>query len=96
VIVIDSSALIAILQHEPDRHLLFKAIVHASRRLVSAVTYQETAQVQFSKRGAQGIYDLDEFLKLIQAEIVPHDEGLATLAVEGSSGSERVFIRTRG
>jgi ribonuclease VapC len=82
VIVIDSSALIAILEHEPERQTFFRAIAEVERRLISAVTYQETAQVAFSRRGAQGVYDLDDFLTLIGAEIVPHDGDLARLAVE--------------
>jgi ribonuclease VapC len=82
VIVVDSSALIAVLQHEPERDAIFQAIADADRRLVSAVTYQEANQVQFSRRGAQGIYDLEDFLKLIGAEIIPHDRELAEFAVE--------------
>jgi ribonuclease VapC len=82
VIVIDSSALLGILQHEADREVLFHAIADADRRLISAVNYQESAQIQFSKRGAQGTYDLDDFLTLIGAEIIPHDRELARFAVE--------------
>ena len=40
------------------------------------------AQVSFARRGAQGIYDLEDLLSLIGAEIVPHDGELARLAVE--------------
>jgi len=82
VIVIDSSALLAILNHEPERHAFFDAIADADRRLVSAVNYQECAQVQFSRRGAQGVYDLDDFLALVGAEVIAHDHELANLAVE--------------
>ncbi len=38
MIVIDTSALIAILNHEPERVAFFEAIAAADRRLVSAVT----------------------------------------------------------
>ena len=41
MIVIDTSALIAILDHEPERARFYEAIAAADRRLVSAVTYQE-------------------------------------------------------
>jgi ribonuclease VapC len=49
MIVIDSSALIAILEHEPERTAFFQAIASADRCLVSAVSYQETGQVIFSR-----------------------------------------------
>jgi uncharacterized protein with PIN domain len=40
MIVIDSSALVAILNHEPGRTTFFEAIAAADRCLVSAVTYR--------------------------------------------------------
>jgi ribonuclease VapC len=82
LIVIDSSALIAILEHEPERAAFFEAIADSDRRLISAVTFQETGQVSFSRRGAQGLYDLEDFLTLIGAEIIPHDGELAGFAIE--------------
>ena len=82
MIVIDTSALIAILNHEPERTAFYEAIAAADRRLVSAVTYQEAGQVLISKRGVNGLYDLEDFLALIKAEIIPHDVNLAAMALE--------------
>jgi ribonuclease VapC len=82
VIVIDTSVLVAILEHEPEREVYFQIIADADRRLISAVSYQEIAQVAFSRRGSNGLTDLDDFISLIQAEIVAHDERLARFAVE--------------
>lgn len=82
MIVIDSSALIAILEHEPERTRFFRAIAEADRRVISAVSYQETGQVIFSRRGANGVRDLDELLDVMQAEIVAHDHTLARFSVE--------------
>ena len=82
MIVIDTSALIAILDHEPERTAFYGAIVAADRRLVSAVNYQEAGQVLCSKRGVKGLYDLEDFLALIKAEIIPHNLELAAMAVE--------------
>jgi uncharacterized protein with PIN domain len=45
MIVIDTSALIAILNHEPERTAFYVAIAASDRRLVSAVTYQEAGQL---------------------------------------------------
>jgi ribonuclease VapC len=82
MIVIDTSALIAILNHEPERTAFYQAIVTADRCLVSAVTYQEAGHVLIAKRGVNGLYDLEDFLALIKAEIIPHDMHLAALALE--------------
>jgi ribonuclease VapC len=82
MIVIDSSVPIAILEHEPERSDFFRAIANADRRLISAVSYQETGQVIFSRRGANGVRDLEELIELMQAEIVPHDRALADFSIE--------------
>src|SRR5271154_3527432 len=82
MIVIDTSALIAILNHEPERADLYEAIVAADRCLVSAVAYQEAGHFVFAKRGVNGLYDLEELLAFIKAEIIPHDLHLAGLALE--------------
>src|ERR1700683_5362114 len=81
MIVIDTSALVAILNHEPERTAFFEAIAAADRRLVSAVTYQEAGQVLFARRGINGLYDLEDFLAFIKAEIIPHDVHIAAFAV---------------
>lgn len=62
MIVIDTSALIAILNHEPERVAFYKAIVAADRRLVSAVSYQEAGHVLCAARGVKGLYDLEDLL----------------------------------
>ncbi len=82
MIVIDTSALVAILNHEPERTAFFQAIIAADRCLISAVTYQEAGHVLFARHGVNGMYDLEDFLALIKAEIVPHDMHLAALALE--------------
>ncbi len=82
MIVIDSSALIAILEHEPERIIFFEAIANADRCLNSAVNYQETGQVVFSRRGANGVRDLEELVEIMEAEIVPHDHALAKFSIE--------------
>ena len=82
MIVIDTSAIIAILAHEPERLNFYKAIADADRCFVSAVTYQEVGQVIYSRSGVNGLYDLEDFLALIKAEIIPHDRELAAFALE--------------
>jgi ribonuclease VapC len=60
MIVIDTSALVAILNREPERIAFFEVIAAADRCLVSAVTYQEAGHVLIAKRGINGLYDLEE------------------------------------
>jgi ribonuclease VapC len=49
---------------------------------ISAVTYQEAGHVLIAKRGVNGLYDLEDFLAIIKAEIVPHDVNLAAMSLE--------------
>lgn len=81
MIVIDTSAILAILNYEPERTKFYEAIWQAGRRLISAVNYQEAGQVLLARRGINGLYDLEDFIALIDAEIVPHDVDLASGAV---------------
>src|SRR5579862_3598674 len=81
MIVIDTSAILAILNYEPERTLLYEAIWTSPRRMISAVTYQEAGQVLLSKRGIQGVQDLEDFIALIGGEIVPYDASHAMAAI---------------
>lgn len=82
MIVIDSSALIAILENEPEQSAFLRSLSTANGPIVSAINYQETGHVVFSRRGALGIQQLDELLRDFNIEIVPHDADTARLAVE--------------
>ena len=95
MIVIDTSALIAILNHEPERTVFYVAIAASDRRLVSAVTYQEAGQVMFARRGVNGLYDLEDLLSLIKAEIISHDLNLAALSLEAFRRDGRRLRRLR-
>jgi uncharacterized protein with PIN domain len=46
------------------------------------VTYQEAGHVLVAKRGVNGLYDLEDLLALIKAEIIPHDMNLAALSLD--------------
>ncbi|MBM3804786.1 MAG: type II toxin-antitoxin system VapC family toxin [Acidimicrobiia bacterium] len=69
--VIDTSALLAILGKEPERDRLAAAIASDPARLVSAATVLETAIVIESKYGVTGAMDFDLLLHTIQAQIEP-------------------------
>lgn len=78
--VVDTSALIAILLNEPDAEMLSAAIVAATPRIISAVSALETSIVIESKKGEAGLVLLDELLNIAQFEIVAFDEAQQRIA----------------
>ncbi len=69
--VIDTSALIAILLGEPESARLAKAIAETPVRLMSAFSALETAVVIEAKKGESGGRELDLLLHRAQVDIVP-------------------------
>ena len=80
--MIDTSALIAILEDEPERPVFAEAIANSSPRIASAVIIFETSLIMHARRGPGGVDDLWELLKLIDLEIVPFGESDAREALE--------------
>jgi ribonuclease VapC len=81
MIVVDTSALVAILTREPDHQQCLNLIDAAERRLVSAVTVYEAGIVMLARAGAGGLDDLNDLLQAISAEIVPFDGAQAAAAL---------------
>lgn len=81
--VIDTSALVAILEQEEDAEVYANAIAAAETRLVSAATVVEAGMVLFSRRGEPGAQKVDELLRASQVTVVPVTEDHARLAREG-------------
>lgn len=71
--VIDSSALAAILFHEAERRKFLEAIVADPRRLVSAATMLETGMVLEGRQGEAAGRELDLFAVRAVLQIVPFD-----------------------
>lgn len=80
--VIDTSALVAILLGEREQIAFVEAIDAASFRRVSAATIVETSIVIASRRGSAGLYELDRFLANADIEIVSVDSTQAATARE--------------
>jgi ribonuclease VapC len=74
MIVVDSSALIAILLKEPEKQAFEDAIAHSDRCVVSAVNAHETATVLRLRHGPAAVEKLWQFLADSEIEIVPFDE----------------------
>ena len=78
--IIDTSALIAILRDEPERRSFNRAIEAAERRAMSVVSFVETSMIVESRFGPDGIRDLDLFVAKAGIELVPVDIDQAHVA----------------
>ena len=78
--VVDTSAIIAILLQEPDAERFSRALAEAQSRLVSAATLLEASMVIETRKGPEGGRDLDLLIYRAQIEIVPLDQEQAEVA----------------
>jgi ribonuclease VapC len=78
--VIDTSAVLAILQNEPERRAFNEAIEAAETRSLSAASFVETSMIVESRYGSDGMRDLDLFIAKAQIELIAVDVEQAHLA----------------
>ncbi len=71
--VIDTSALVAILRNEPERPMFIEALEATDSRRMSTATFVEISMVIEAKRGAEGLRDLDLFLATAGVDLVAVD-----------------------
>ena len=71
--VIDSSALVAILRAEGEWRRFLEAMEAAHSRRMSVATFVETSIVIDARYGAEGLRDLDRLIARANIEIVPLD-----------------------
>jgi ribonuclease VapC len=74
MIVIETSALVAIAFNEPECAEFIAAIVGADTALVSAVSIVESRMVVHRRKGAEAVQALDELVAQTVFEIVPPGE----------------------
>jgi ribonuclease VapC len=74
MIVVDSSALLAILFHEPEKQAFESIVAGDERCVLSAVNAHETATVLRVRHGPQAVGRLWQLLIDSEIEIVPFDE----------------------
>lgn len=81
MIVVDSSALVAILRREPEADAFLEVIAAADRCLLSAVSLLETSMVLAGRSGdASSWIELDEVVAQADIEVVPQDAALTEAA----------------
>jgi ribonuclease VapC len=78
--VLDTSALIAIVTSEAAADRLVQAVEADRSRLVSAATVVEASLVLLGRYGEAGDFQLDRLLRAIGAEVVPVGEEQAVIA----------------
>jgi ribonuclease VapC len=81
--VIDTSAIVALIEAEAEAETLAAALVKDERRLVSAVTVLEAAIVLESRRPTTGRAALDRFISTLALEVVAFDAEQLVAAREG-------------
>jgi ribonuclease VapC len=78
--VVDSSALLALLLGEPEAASIARAIAADPRRLASAFTVLEAAVVVETRKGESGGRELDLLLHRAQVDVMVMDAGQVELA----------------
>jgi ribonuclease VapC len=78
--IIDTSALVGILDQEAEAERLARAIAAASERILSAANLVETGIVMQVRRGDEAARDLDLLLAKLKIDIIPVSARQANLA----------------
>jgi ribonuclease VapC len=81
-LVIDSSALLAIVFDERERPSFVDIIESAPRRLISAATLLECSIAVFKRTGETGVLWLEEFLKRAGIDIASVDADQSRAAID--------------
>jgi ribonuclease VapC len=78
--IVDSSALIAILFKEPEGQLLDVAVVESADCRMSAASFLEASMVVLARRGQEGLRDLDLLIARLGIRLIAFTESQARVA----------------
>lgn len=78
--VVDTSALVAIIRNEPERDALMERLAETPAPLIAAVTWMETRIVVLSRSGDQGLSALRNLLAAAKFQVMPVTPELANKA----------------
>lgn len=81
MIAVDTSALIAILEDEPEKAQFLQKIAADGGARLSAVSHLEAGLVARSRRGEPGVDQLHALLKALSIVTVPFDDAQARTAI---------------
>jgi ribonuclease VapC len=82
-LVVDTSAVVAVLLRERGHDQLLDAFDRADELLLSAPTYVELSIVMEARKGPAGTVVVDQLVRDAELELVPFDRELAARATEG-------------
>ncbi len=83
--VIDSSAIVAVLLEEPECESFIDAVLEAAVVRISAATFVEASMILESRRGAEGILLLDRWIEEAGIEIAAVDSVQARIVRQAFS-----------
>lgn len=78
--VVDTSALVAIVRNEPERRRFLRLITDAEVPRIAAVTWLEARMVVFGRLGDRGLGILAAILESAEIEVVPVTKEVADTA----------------
>jgi ribonuclease VapC len=81
-VVIDSSAILAIIYAEPEAQTFLHLINQSDRCLLSSPGYVELSIVLGTRHGEKGVENLDRLLESLSVTMVPFTPAQARLAAE--------------
>ena len=79
-LVIDTSAICAILLGEPEANELMVVLAASSLRWLSAFSHLEISAVIAARKGQTGLFDFDALLQRLRIEVIPFTAEHAQLA----------------
>lgn len=81
-VVLDASAIVALLQREPEAPRLVAALAQVDGCVLSAATRVETGILMLARRGEAAVVGLDVLLRRLEAAVVPVTAEQAELALD--------------
>lgn len=78
--VLDTSAVLAILLSEPEAPAMIRAIAKDGSRLIGAPSFVEASAVMQARKGPGGVVALDSLLARLEVRVVPMSVAAAKLA----------------
>jgi ribonuclease VapC len=94
--VIDTSAILAILQGEPERRRFLEAMEGADLLRMSVASFVECSMVIGSRYGGEGVRDLDQLISRAGIQLtVDHEQALLARSHSAAFGKGRRSRRTQ-
>jgi ribonuclease VapC len=78
--VVDTSAIVAVLNQEPEADTFSRAISESPIRLLSAVSLLECGMLARARKGDPGVFELDAFIVAAELDVIPFDADQAYVA----------------